>query len=132
MESVSSLVECALMGGIYALAGLPFFYSIVETNRRGDEIASGVVKGVAVSVEHRWLMLVHTYLALNMAGILFLGALALIMFRLAESAASASAESLGYALAVVAGFGAASWPILTASYVVFCVRLLRAAKTGAG
>ena len=81
-------------------------------NDRGDEILSGVVKGIPVSTRTRWLMLYTQWLPYTAFFIVFLSVIGLGFLEVGREIEHPRIKLVGYMCATMCAGGAAFWGIL--------------------
>ena len=79
---------------------------------RGDDILSGIIKGVPVSTKDRRLMLFTDWLSWVALQIALLVILAFSLLELARGAEEPRVGLIGYMCAILCAFGATFWLIL--------------------
>jgi len=98
------------------------------TNERGDEILSGVVKGVPASRKQRWLMLFNQWLPSIIFYAAFLLVISLGILEIARGAEQSGVRLLGYMGATLCAGAAVFSLILGTSWFVYYVSVLRQAE----
>jgi hypothetical protein len=81
-------------------------------SQRGDDILSGIIKGVPVSTKDRRLMLFTDWLSWVALQIALLVILGLSLLEMARGAEEPSVELIGFMCATLCAFGATFWSIL--------------------
>jgi hypothetical protein len=97
-------------------------------NDRGDDILTGLLKGVPVRTKDRWLMLYTNwlpYVALQIAFLLILG---FGILELAQGAESPKVGLIGYMSATMCAFGATFWLVIGSFVFMSMVSTLRQTK----
>ncbi len=109
---------------------LSFFLSIARLKQWVDEIATGVVNGVPVSLRHRSMMLWTTYMPLNFFVGVYLLLLAIGYVLLAQSIADPSARFLGYLIAGFSGLSFLGMMSLGTMQLIYLLSVLRNTERG--
>jgi len=99
-------------------------------NDRMDEILSGVVKGVSVPEQQRWLMLTNNWLPYAAFLIVFLTILGLGFYRLAGWAQDPMVQLIGYFSAMMCATASVFWLALGAIWVLHFRSVLRQSRPG--
>ncbi|UCD23548.1 MAG: hypothetical protein JSW51_10955, partial [Gemmatimonadota bacterium] len=92
---------------------------------RSDAIVSGVVRGVTVSVKHRWSLLYMRLLPNIVVGILFHGMMALGWLIVASNMSSEEVRRFSYLMAFFASGGFALWLLLAPLWFLHLASVLR-------
>ncbi|NNE19210.1 MAG: hypothetical protein HKN10_12120 [Myxococcales bacterium] len=79
---------------------------------RGDDIVSGIIKGVPVSTRDRWLMLITDWLSWVALQVSLLIILGLGILEIARGANEPRVALIGYMCCVMCAFGAVFWTLL--------------------
>jgi len=104
---------------------LSFFLSISKLKQWADEIATGVVDGVAVSPRHRSMSLWTTFMPLNFFVGVYLLLLAIGYVLLAQSIADPNARFLGYLIAGFSGLSFLGMMALGTMQLIYLLTVLR-------
>lgn len=88
------------------------YWAATIINSRGDEISSGVVKGISVSPKARWLMLFTQFLTFYLFLVGFLMIIGLGLWELAQGIEERGVSLVGYMGAYLAASGAVMWLVL--------------------
>jgi amino acid transporter len=97
-------------------------------NSRGDEISSGVVKGIPVPAKARWLMLFTQFLTFYLFLVGFLMIIGLGLWELAQGVEEPAVSLLGYMGAYLSATGAVMWLLLGTSWFIHHLSVVRQAK----
>lgn len=113
----SQITLLSILAVIIAVFVATYWASTV-INSRGDEISSGVVKGIPVSPKARWLMLFTQFLTFYLFLVGFLLIVALGLWELAQGIEERGVSLLGYMGAYLAVSGAVMWFVLGTSWFI--------------
>lgn len=98
-------------------------------NDRMDEILSGVVKGVAVPEQQRWLMLTNNWFPYAAFLIVFLAIMGLGFYRLAGWAQDTMVQRVGYFSAMMCATASVFWLALGVIWVLHLRSVLRQSRS---
>ena len=102
--------------------------SLKRMHQRCDEIVTGVVNNIPVSVEYRWLLLFQDYLMVGSAVVLINVALAAGFFVLAGDVQDPGVKAVAYLCAGGFGWGAVMTGAFSLSWVLHLRTVLRPKK----
>jgi len=122
---MSNLAALLSMLGILIATFFGSYWVNTIINDRGDEILSGIVKGVPVSTKNRWLMLFTQWLPYTAFFIAFLGVVGLGFLEVAREIEHPRAKLVGYMCAMMCAGGAAFWGILGSFLFLNMISTLR-------
>lgn len=118
---------------VIMVATLPIFmfgyfvsvWTLKWTGLRADAIETGVVQGLPLSREARWVKLFHEWAPLTFAHCVFLFIVALAWIALGQEATHPSVRSLAYGYAFLSGCGTLGFLILGGQFLVRMISILR-------
>jgi len=96
--------------------------------RRVDAIATGVVRGVRISVRHRRLTLYYSWGMLVTTGLLYCVLLALLWMSIARNVIDPELQIFAYACAFYAGGGFLGWSVQSVFWYSHLASILRQAE----
>lgn len=107
----------ALILGVFLVSGFLYFYLSVHANKYGNQILTGVVQGVPVSTDYRWVILYWHWpgFAFGAAVSAFLGAM--LSLSIARHAPHQDVKAVAYTFAFVSGIAFIGW--LSSAFVEF-------------
>jgi hypothetical protein len=123
----SQITLLSILAVIIAVFVATYWASTV-INSRGDEISSGVVKGIPVPEKARWLMLFTQFLTFYLFLVGFLMIISLGLWELAQRLEEPGVSLLGYMGAYLAATGAVMWLLLGTSWFLYHLSVLRQAQ----
>jgi hypothetical protein len=109
---------------------LSSFLSIARLKQWADEIATGVVGGVPVSLRHRSMMLWTTHMPLSFFVGVYLLLLGIGHALLAQSIADPSARFLGYMIAGFSGLSFLGMMLMGTNQLIYLLSVLRNTERG--
>jgi hypothetical protein len=113
------------IGLIFAI--LIFGGFVISYTTQSDAITTGIVRGVAISIKERWMILFHDWVPAAFGIAVFGVILALGQLEIARQVNDEGIKLLAWLSAGLAGFTSAFWLILGISYFTNCVLILREA-----
>jgi len=125
---MSDLTTIILMLAVFVFASLAAIFFLGRMHKRCDNILTGVVDGVPVSLRSRWLYLWHDYLGVSFALTFLLGVMAAGFVSVSEAVGDSSARNLAYLCAAVSGWGFVFNLVLGFLWVANLVSVLRQAE----
>lgn len=118
--------------GLNLAITIPYVLLTVLVDRwiqnRSDAIVSGVVRGVTVSIKHRWSLLYMRLLPNIVVGILFHGMMALGWLIVASNMSSEEVRRFSYLMAFFTFGGFMLWLLLAPIWFLHLVSVLRQAE----
>jgi hypothetical protein len=114
--SILAVITAVFLGAIWVSTVI---------NDRGDEILSGVVKGIPVSTKTRWLMLFTQFLTFYLFLVGFLVVTGLGILELARGVEEPGVRIVGYMCASLCASGAVLWILLGTSWFTHHLSVLR-------
>ncbi len=125
---MSDIVTILLMLATFGLLAISFPFLVRRAHQRCDDVATGVVNGVSMSMRYRWLMLFQDYVA-NAFGIVIVTFPFVFGFlALAEVAGTANVRNVAYVCAAAAGWALVAVLVFAFAWVVHLVAVLRRAE----
>ena len=124
---MSNLNAIGLIFAILIFGGFAISYTTHVIHLRSDAITTGIVRGVAISIKERWMILFHDWVPAAFGIAVFGVILALGQLEIAQQVTDEGIKLLAWLSAGLAGFTSAFWLILGISYFTNCVLILREA-----
>lgn len=109
---MSSQTTLLLILAVIIAVFVATYWASTVINSRGDQISSGVVKGISVSSKARWLILFTQFLTFYLFLVGFLMIVGLGLWELAQGIEERGVAIVGYMGAYLAATGAVMWLFL--------------------
>ena len=98
---MSELAMIALILGLFLLALATGAFLLRVMYKRCDDILSGVVNGVPISLTSRWLFFIQDYVSVSSGVTMVGGVMAFGFVALAEAVSDSNAQALAYVCALI-------------------------------
>jgi uncharacterized membrane protein YciS (DUF1049 family) len=118
-----ALITASCISGLFCLQYIAKMAADVS-----QEIVSGVSRGQPMSIEWRWLMLLHFYVPYAMAAVGCPVVVGAVNVTIAEYAADARVELLAYLVVLFAAISAVGWLLGATLHFTYFRSLLRQAE----
>jgi hypothetical protein len=125
---MSSQITLLLILAVIIAVFFATYWASTVINSRGDEISSGVVKGIPVPKKARWLMLFTQFLTFYLFLVGFLTIISFGLWELAQGLEEPGVSFLGYMGAYLAATGAVMWLLLGTSWFLYHLSVVRQAE----
>jgi len=125
---MSDLITLVLMIATTALGFISISVLSRVAYKRTDDILSGLVNGVSVSLTSRWLLFLHDYLGQAFGGTLLLFIFAVGWLGASEVVSEPNAKNLAYLLAGASAWGFLFNLLLSLLWIRHFVSVLRQAE----
>ena len=103
-------------------------YTLKRMHRRCDEIATGFVNGLPVSLKYRWLLLFQDYVGMAFALVFVLAAVAVGFLAAKETVDDSSVGNVALLCGIVAGWAALAILVFVVAWVFDLTSVLRQAS----
>jgi hypothetical protein len=125
---MSDLATILLMLATFGLLAISVAVNVRRTHQRCDDVASGVVNGVPMSMKYRWLLLYQDYVGNAFGIVILLFPFVVGFLAAAEVAGDPNVRNVAYACAAAAGWTLVAVLPFAISWVLYLTSVLRQAK----
>jgi hypothetical protein len=125
---MSNLSAILLMLATLGLMLIGLVLALRMAHQRCDEVASGVVNGVAVSRQYRWLLLFYDYVGMGFGTGFLLAIFAVGFLAAAEVVGDPSVRNVAYFCAAGSAWLVLGQLVFVSAWVVYLASVLRQAK----
>lgn len=98
---MSEVAVIALVLGLFLLALTTGAFLLRVMYKRCDDVLSGVVNGVPVSLSSRWLFFIQDYVGVSSGVTMIGGVMAFGFFAMADAVSGSGAQALAYVCALL-------------------------------
>jgi ABC-type Fe3+ transport system permease subunit len=127
-NAMSNLNAIGLIAAILIGSYATFLFADRWIHDRGDVIATGLVRGIPMTTQHRWLVLINNWFTVVFSLIFFAFGVSAIFVGIAQNVGDPFVQKLAYVSALGFGGVCVIWIVLGGSWFVHYRTILRETK----